>query len=172
TKSEVLAISQIYDIGVSKTNPLLRIAGLQDNGTVRTTTGRGSAWAEVLGNDGTACEIDPVDASRVYASYQAGNIFRSTNGGGNFSGAKNGIDASERRAWNSPIVHDPIHTLRVFTGTQRVYRSTDGASSWTAISPVLSQTPHVADDHHDDPDSPPGRDTAANRRANGTNNRR
>jgi len=172
TKSDVLAISQIYDIGISRTNPLVRIAGLQDNGTVRTTTGSVSAWSEVLGNDGTACEIDPVDASRVYASYQAGNLYRSSNGGGSFTGAKNGIDTTERRAWNSPIVHDPIHTLRVFTGTQRVYRSVDGAANWTAISPILSQTPHAADDHIDGPGSLPGHVNGVNHGANGTGNRR
>ena len=172
TKSEVLPISQIYDIGISRTNPLLRIAGLQDLGTLRTTTGSPSGWSQVLGNDGMACEIDPVDASRVYASYQAGNIFRSTNGGSNFTGAKTGIDPNDHRAWDSPIVHDPIHTLRLFTGTQRVYRSVDGAVSWTAISPVLSQTPHVADDHDDgDPGSPPGRVTATNHGANNNSHR-
>jgi photosystem II stability/assembly factor-like uncharacterized protein len=172
TKSAVLAISQIYDIGVAKTNPLLRIAGLQDNGTVRTTTGSASSWTEVIGNDGMACEIDPVDASRVYGSYQAGNLFRSTNGGGSFTGAKSGIDAGEQRAWNSPIVHDPIHTQRLFTGTERVYRSVNGASSWTPISPVLSLNTYEPHDHDDNlPESPRGRVTPNNHGAN-RNNRR
>ena len=174
----MLPISQIYDIGVAKTNPQLRIAGLQDNGTQRTTTGSASAWSQVLGNDGMSCEIDPVDASRVYASYQGGNLFRSTNGGGTFSGAKVGIDPNERRAWNSPIVHDPIHTQRLFTGTERVYRSVNGAVSWTPISPVLSLTSYGPHDHDEDdadgnlPDSPPGRVTAGNHGANGTGQRR
>src|SRR5262249_12093071 len=97
-------------------------------------------------------------------------LFRSTNGGNTFSGAKIGIDVNEHRAWNSPIVHDPIHTLRVFTGTERVYRSLNGASSWTPISPPLGGSGY-APDNHADPDSPRGRDVANAHGANSNSQR-
>ena len=37
-----------------------------------------------------------------------------------------------------PVVMDPSNPQRLYLGTHRVYRSTNGAASWTAISPDLT----------------------------------
>ena len=51
--------------------------------------------------------------------------------------ATSGISGSDRRNWNSPVCFDPTNPTRMFFGTQKVYRSTNG-TSWTAVSPDLT----------------------------------
>ncbi len=145
TKALTLPITQFYDLGISYQNPLVRFAGAQDNFTQRTTTGGISDWVSVLGGDGLQCEVDYANPSRVYAEYQYGGINRSTNGGNSFSSATTGIVSSDRRNWNTPITIDPLVPSTLYTGTQRVYRSTDYAASWSPISPDLSDG-HPLDD--------------------------
>lgn len=141
THSASLPASQFYDLGIDPQDPLVRFGGLQDNGSIRTKTGGLSNWAMVYGGDGLQCEVDPVNAKKVYCESQFGGIVRSTNGGNTFSGAVSGISSAERRNWNAPITHDPLATSRLYTGTIRVYRSTNGAQSWSAISGDLTDGP-------------------------------
>jgi len=141
TASTSLPVSQFYDLGIDPSNTSVRYGGLQDNGSVRTKTGGLSNWTMVYGGDGLQCEVDPVDSKRIYCESQFGGIVRSTNGGKTFTGAVTGIPASDRRNWNTPITHDPLTTSRLYTGTFRVFRSTNGAQSWSAISGDLTNGP-------------------------------
>ncbi len=136
-----LPISQAYDIGIDRLDPLRRFIGLQDNGTVRTVTGGISDWTNVHGGDGLQTEVDPTDSAYVYASSQGGAIVRSTDGGDTFLNGTNGIDGAERTNWNAPVTHDPQTHQKLYTGTIRVYRSADGAQNWTSISPNLTDGP-------------------------------
>jgi len=153
TKSPAQPISQFYDLGIDPTNSLKRFGGLQDNGSVKTTDGGLSNWTSVNGGDGFHCEVDPLSPQFVYCESQYGNIVRSTNGGGSFSGGTTGIPAADRNNWNQPIVHDPLTAQRLYTGTHRVFRSTNAAQSWSPISADLTDGPpaHLggeADGHH------------------------
>jgi photosystem II stability/assembly factor-like uncharacterized protein len=140
THSETMPISQAYDIAIAELDTNRRFMGLQDNGTVRTTTGGTSDWQNVLGGDGLQCEVDPTNSLLVYASSQGGNINRSTDGGDTFTNGTNGI-GSERTNWNAPVEHDPVTSQKLYTGTYRVYRTVDGAQNWTPISPDLTDGP-------------------------------
>lgn len=133
-----LPTSQFYDICTDPQRPQRRFGGLQDNGTVRTQTGATNDWTNVLGGDGMECDIDLFDSNRMYAESQNGGIARSFNGGNSFTGATNGIDGSERKNWVTPLRVDPLTPNTVYTGAQKVYRSTDNAGFWTAISPDLT----------------------------------
>lgn len=133
-------ISQFYDICTDRQRPERRFGGLQDNNTVRTTTGAAGDWTAVLGGDGMECEIDPNDTNRVLAESQNGGIARSLNGGDSFSGATTGIDPGEDRNWVTPLRIDPQGSV-AYTGAEKVYRSTDFAASWVPISPLLTASP-------------------------------
>lgn len=143
SRSPSLPISQFYDLGIDPVNPLRRFGGLQDNGSVRTTNGGLSNWTSVNGGDGFQCEVDPVNTLRVYCESQYGGIVRSSNGGNSFSNGTGGISSGDRKNWNTPITHDPQTTRRLYTGTHRVYRSTNGALSWTALSGDLTDGPSL-----------------------------
>jgi photosystem II stability/assembly factor-like uncharacterized protein len=148
----VLPISQFYDLCVDPQLSDRRFGGTQDNGTMRTTTGRTDDWAIVLGGDGMHCEVDPTDSNRVYAELQWGAIYRSTDGGSSFVSATNGIDFRDRNNWVTPITLDPSNPTTLYTGTQRAYRSTDAAVSWTAVSQDLSNGPGSGPNVSDNPE--------------------
>lgn len=149
THAVTLPISQLYDIGIDNQNTRRRFAGLQDNFVNRTTTGGQSDWQSVIGGDGLQVEVDPTNGSKVYGESQYGAIQRSTDGGDTWSIATNGINGADRVNWNAPISLDPIVPSTLYTGTYRVYRSTDSAQNWTPISPNLSNSaPSSLSDEH------------------------
>jgi photosystem II stability/assembly factor-like uncharacterized protein len=133
-----LAVTQFYDLGINPVDPSRRFGGTQDLGSLRTVDGGSSSWGNVLSGDGFNCDVDPINPLRVYCEQQFGNIFRSSDGGNSFIAGFHGLPPSDRTNWNAPIVHDPRTTQRLYTGTQRVYRSTDGAANWDAISGDLT----------------------------------
>lgn len=147
TRSD-LPTTQIYDLAIDATDPSRRLIGTQDNGTQRTTTGSAGDWAEVLFDDGMHCEIDPTDPDRVYASTQYGGFRRSTDGGDTFTPATDGIASNEPVNWAAPLTLDPTTPTTMYTGTDRVYRSTDGMVSWLPTSPPLDGSSHG---HADEP---------------------
>ena len=133
-----LPITQLYDLGIDRLLPQQRFGGSQDTGTLRTKTGDPSGWQTILGGDGLQCEVDYTNSSILYVENQYGQIYRSTNGGNSFVRAMIGLDPNERRNWNTPITLDPIVPTTLYTGYQRVFRSTDSAGTWSPISPDLT----------------------------------
>jgi hypothetical protein len=75
----------------------------------------------------------------VYAEWQYGSLYRSTNGGSSFTSAQSGL--SGRRNWCMPVIFDPASPATLYTGTDRVFRSTNRAASWTSISGDLTNGP-------------------------------
>ncbi len=138
TATQNLPVSQLYDVAVSAQDPSRRIAGIQDNNVDRTATGGESDWTAVIAGDGLQVEVDPTDFNKVYGESQYGAIQRSTDGGATFAAATSGISGSERTNWNTPITLDPVVPTTLYTGTIRVYRSTDAAVSWSPVSPDLT----------------------------------
>jgi photosystem II stability/assembly factor-like uncharacterized protein len=134
-----LGTVQFY-AGVSDhpTDPLVFFGGAQDNGTNRRNTGT-TGWSQVFGGDGGWTQLDATQPARTFAEYQgSGNLYRSTDGGDNYSYAGSGIDANDRNCFEPPYVIDPSTPLRMYYGTQRIWRSTDGGSSWAALSGDLT----------------------------------
>jgi photosystem II stability/assembly factor-like uncharacterized protein len=107
-------------------------------GSIRTLDGGSSNWVNCLGGDGFNCEVDPVNPLRVYCERPFGGLFRSSDGGITFVSGFHGLPPSDRTNWNAPIVHDPHTSQRLYTASQRVYRSTDAAANWDAISDDLT----------------------------------
>jgi photosystem II stability/assembly factor-like uncharacterized protein len=133
-----LPITQFYAITADFQHPERLYGGTQDNGTMRTMTGGLNDWQEFYGGDGMFCLVDPTNSQVIFAEYQYGGLGKSTNGGGSFNDATNGINGGDRRNWSVPVVMDPANSQILYYGTYRVYRTSNGASSWTPISPDLT----------------------------------
>ncbi len=118
--------------------------GLQDNGTrVRVDTGSGlansSAFNETIGGDGFGTVFSTADATKVLGSVYYAAIKRSTDGGATFASATSGITESGQSA-NAPFVShlalgnnatpDTVYTH----ANTKVYKSTNWATSWTAMT--------------------------------------
>ncbi len=138
-----LPITQFYYGAVNPTGTVYA-GGTQDNGTLRTT---GSlSWSEILGGDGGATEIDFNNPNIIYMEYVNFAFFKSTNGGATFFKAMNGIPTgpnlydgtTDRTLFITPFSMDPNNSNIIVGGTYRVWRTTNGAANWTAISGDLT----------------------------------
>jgi photosystem II stability/assembly factor-like uncharacterized protein len=132
-----LAIGQIYRIALSN-NGSLMLAGHQDNGTMKSSSG---AWTNSYGGDGMNCQIDQSNSNYMYAGVQNGKIIRSSDA---FSSGNNNVTISDnisgipRGAWVTPYVLDPTNTSTIVAGYADVYKSTNRGNAWTKISTNLT----------------------------------
>ncbi len=137
-----LPITQFYNIEVDDSNPDRMFGGAQDNNTLRTTTGSNNDWHAILGGDGFQVNVDKNDSNNVYAEYQWGNLYRSTDGGNNMNWATDGIGYNDRTNWNTPVEISPYNTDVLFYGSNKLYKSINKAVYWNAISDDLTDGPH------------------------------
>src|SRR5262249_47269791 len=98
-------------------------------------------WSNVIGGDGFEVHVDPRSTQVIYAASQFGALRRSTDGGATFSAATSGLTG--RLGWKTPFVVDPASTgtgvtSTVYAGSHMLFRSTNSAASWTAISGDLT----------------------------------
>lgn len=130
--------TQFYEIGLDYNNPQKLYGGTQDNNCIRTQTGNLNDWHWLIGGDGFYVVVDFTNPNIIYAESQNGYLQKSTDGGNNFFEARDGINGNEPTNWSTPVVMDPNNHNVLYYGTNRVYRTTDGAANWTAISPDLT----------------------------------
>jgi len=138
-KSYHLPVTQFYAGTIDYSNPQRYFGGTQDNGTPATFTGSDSDWADIFGGDGFYVLVDPKNSSNVYAEYQYGGLGYSTDGGASFYDGTTGINLSDRKNWETPIVMDPTTTTTLYTGTYQLYRTTNGMQTWKLISGDLTR---------------------------------
>jgi photosystem II stability/assembly factor-like uncharacterized protein len=137
-KTAELPVTQFYEIGLDRNNPQRLYGGTQDNGTLRTLTGALNDWDRIYGGDGFYVIVDHNNSNIIYSESQYGNLGKSTDGGYHWSGATSGIYGNTN--WSTPVIMDPNNNQVLYYGAERVFRSTNGASSWTVISPDLTLT--------------------------------
>ena len=130
--------SQFYAIEFDYLAPQRLYGGTQDNGTLRTPDGSVDGWERIFGGDGFVTIVDYTDSDVIFCEYQYGNFFKSTNGGASFNWSMNGIGDSDRHNWNTPVVMDPADPQVLYYGSQRIYKTTDGADNWTPFSSDLT----------------------------------
>ncbi|MEM1448228.1 MAG: hypothetical protein AAF957_08575 [Planctomycetota bacterium] len=131
-----LGLIQLYaGLSTHPTNDEQMFGGFQDNGSNRRTFG--TSWTQVFGGDGGWTQLDQAAPNRVFVEFQGtGNIYRSTGGG--FFGVGSGISFSDRNCFLPPYLIEARNSNRMLYATQRIYRSTNGGSTWTPISADLS----------------------------------
>ena len=139
-KTNGLSISQLYRLGVSKSDVTKVITGLQDNGSKLYNSG---VWSDATGGDGMECIIDHTNPLYMYATYTNGTIYRNENGfstqatttiSGNIPGGQSS------GAWVTPYIMNPTNSSILYAGFDRVWKTTDRGDTWTSISDVLSAT--------------------------------
>ena len=132
-----LAVAQFYrGISLHPSDPAVTLGGTQDQGTQRSSAGT-TTWVKVVGGDGGYTAFDAEDPSVWYAETQwiPGSGYSGPRKNGEL--AVTGIDLGERALFLPPLVMDPVDSKRLYFGTERVYRTDDGAESWTPISENL-----------------------------------
>ena len=130
-----LCIAQQYCLGTSATNANMDICGHQDNGG---NLRNGSAWTEVTGGDGTDCMIDFTNANIQYSSYVQGEFYKTTNLWSTQSTIVNsaGTGVNSPGDWVTPILMNPRKNTTLLVGKDKVYKSINGGTAWTASGAI------------------------------------
>jgi len=140
-----LFITQFY-YGAVDPSQSKYYGGTQDNGTLKSTGS--TSWIEILGGDGGATEVDFVNPNTIYMEYVNLAIFKTTNGGSSYFKAMNGIPTgsnywdgtTDRVLFIAPFVMDPNNSQTLYAGTYRIFKTTNGAANWTAVSGDLTNS--------------------------------
>lgn len=129
--------SQYYGICNDPDDDFIVWGGTQDNGTHRRRPA--DDWTQPLGGDGGMCMTGPAGTDIVIAEFQNHAMRRSTNDGGSWSGAEDGIDGDDPRAWVGVLEVDRGDRNNMWTVTNDIYRSMDAkATPWEKVA----TTPH------------------------------
>jgi photosystem II stability/assembly factor-like uncharacterized protein len=131
-----LTLTQFYRMTSDPSNPSHLLGGTQDNGTQRTTGTMN--WTAVQSGDGGEVCFSNTDSRYILGEYQENGIFRSTNGGLSWVGGLNGLSGTG--AWVGPIISHPDSAGIFYTARQQVFKTTNNAANWTAISTGTSGT--------------------------------
>jgi hypothetical protein len=147
-----LNITQFYGGSIGEAGGDAQLyGGAQDNGEDQYPAGAISGaqqWNEVFGGDGGNTVVDDANNATVYEESVYGDVSKSTDGGQTWHETLSGLGtcsvsatscASEPVNFIMPLVESPVsgHNGWLFAGTSRVHRTTNGATSWSAISPPL-----------------------------------
>ena len=129
-----LGIRQFYRISCSKTNAEVITTGAQDNGSsFRRSDG---SWVDWLGADGMDNVISPTNAAIAIGTSQYGAIYKTTNSGA----SRTGLTQPSNGNWVTPLVMHPASHDTVYGGWTGVWRSDNGGSAWTNLSPGITVT--------------------------------
>jgi len=93
-------------------------------------------WQRSATDESGWTAIDPVNDDIMYAiNRNGGTLYRSTDGGGSFSGLA-GFGGAVG-AWNTPFVISPLNPQVIVVGKARIYRTTTGGSPFSDISGLI-----------------------------------
>jgi photosystem II stability/assembly factor-like uncharacterized protein len=126
--------TQIYNgFATSLSDSNFAYAGLQDNGTLKYEGIR--AWNKVFGGDGGWCALNSQNNQIGYLEYVYLDIYRTTNGGTNWTSATNGIEASSSTAnFIAPFVISPSSPNILYAGATKIFKTTNGGTNWIATN--------------------------------------
>ena len=134
--SHGLVVTQFYD--ADSWNPISSVVGggTQDQGTSMTLGGL--TWRHIQNtHDGGYLLISPTDPRTMYEEYQNTVIHKSTDGGNSWVPKTGGITGTS--IWVGVLAMHPTNHNILYTGTQQVFRTTDGvATNWVASSQALA----------------------------------
>jgi hypothetical protein len=147
-------VTQFYH-GTAFPDARTYMGGTQDNGTIRSRLSSGrNSWFEILGGDGGYSAVDPTDTRRLYASSQGGQVRRSLDAGTTWVSGTNGLfdlggggdftGRPDNYLFITPFVMDPNDPLKLWLGGRRLFRSDNGAGTWSAASAQLAEVGKVS----------------------------
>jgi photosystem II stability/assembly factor-like uncharacterized protein len=147
---------QLYHVITDNAFPYYAYASQQDSGSVavpnRSDYGQITFrdWFSTGAFESGYIAPDPAHPNLIYSIGWYGTVLRLDRTTGQIStvfvpGAK------DRYTWETPLVFSPTDPMTLFVGMQRVLKTTDGATTWQAISPDLTKDskPVALKDHAD-----------------------
>ncbi|MGK0385941.1 MAG: photosystem II stability/assembly factor-like uncharacterized protein [Patiriisocius sp.] len=150
-KNNQPAVGQFYAIHVDNEEPYNVYGGLQDNGVWvgAHTQEENPGWKQngqypyefIMGGDGMQIQTDNRDSNVVYTGFQFGNYFRlnRTTNDQTYIQPKHELGESPYRFnWQTPILLSPHNQDILYLGGNKLMRSMNQGTDWTAISKDLT----------------------------------
>lgn len=125
---------RFYRIGLDKSEFKRTLGGTQDQGVWQTFTGQAAAMK--FGGDGFQPIVDPNNASTFYVEAPYGELYKTTNNGGNFTSISS-PNFEEVAPWEAPFIMAPKNNSVLYTGRTMVWRSTNAGALWSSISDTI-----------------------------------
>lgn len=136
-------VTQFYH-GAAFPNGTRYLGGAQDNGVILGSDVDGTnGWRELMSGDGGYVAVDPNNTNIIYASTNGLSLMKSTDGGASFRPVTTNIN-NIGFGFIVPFVMDPNDSNRLWLGGQTLWRTKNGAESWTPASHFLRGTPVTA----------------------------
>ncbi|WP_223269243.1 MULTISPECIES: VPS10 domain-containing protein [unclassified Polaribacter] len=148
------ATAQFYRVITDNLVPYNVYGGQQDNSAIAIasrTNDQGIDWKDwysVAGGESAFIAFDPNNPETVYGGTYQGNISTWTKASRTQKYIKEypelGLsiapkDAKYRYNWNAPIISSPHNRATIYHAGNVVFKTTDGGTSWTTISPDLTK---------------------------------
>jgi photosystem II stability/assembly factor-like uncharacterized protein len=139
-----LATMQFYGISIDNSSPKRMLGGTQDRRNNLGMVGN-PQWTRLSwGGDGGYTLFDYSSPTRYYVESQFGNIARTDNNGGSFTGITKGLERTDASGNNlmsfvAPFIMHPTNSNILFIGGHKVYRTLNRGSQWIAISDDLTK---------------------------------
>lgn len=141
--SSGMEITSFYRIGHSPTNTSYMVGGSQDNSTMLL---QNEEWTNVVLGDGMECFFNPIDENISYVSSQFGRLYRSGDGGLNYTdNLTNDIINTERGGWTTPFTLHPNNPMVLYAGFGNIWKSENQGFVWKRLSnlPPLKETQFI-----------------------------
>lgn len=148
-KLDAQPVGQLYTVAVDMADPYNIYGGLQDNGVYKgSSLSRPAidAWRKIGGGDGMHIQVDPRDNSTTYLGLQFGYYSRIGASGSATVRPRDKLgEPALRYNWNTPILLSSHNHDVLYFGANKLYRTLDQGTTWTAISPDLSRSEQRGD---------------------------
>ena len=150
-KNNSPSVGQFYAINVDNEKPYNVYGGLQDNGVwvgannarqdVRWHASGQYPWESIMGGDGMQIQIDSRNSNIVYTGFQFGNYFRINREKDEQTYIQPKHELGEnpyRFNWQTPILLSPHNQDILYLGGNKLMRSMNQGTDFTAISDDLT----------------------------------
>jgi hypothetical protein len=151
TKNNAPSVGQFYFITVDNEKPYNVYGGLQDNGVwkgpnnarenKRWEASGEYPWKSIMGGDGMQVQVDSRNSNIVYTGFQFGNYYRldTEKDVQTYIQPKHELGENPYRFnWQSPILLSPHNQDILYFGANKLMRSMNQGTDWTAISGDLT----------------------------------
>jgi photosystem II stability/assembly factor-like uncharacterized protein len=134
TLNSGLQIAQFYHGAVTPGGGVY-LGGSQDTVVLLASAASPGQWTPIYGGDGGMVAFDPVDPNTMYFEYQHLSLAKSTDGGNTQIPVISGVNESVSDfPFLTYFALDPGNPQTLYMGGYQLWRSMDGAQTWTAIS--------------------------------------
>ena len=149
-KNDGVVARMFSSLAQHPTDPYRLYAGTQDNGTMRLSGDSTTAWKRIFYGDGYDCAVNHQSPNVVYATNFNGYTSRADDGGESEESFRLTTCPADARSedqctvppvtsFRSRLAIDPVDPRVLYTMTDRIYRTSNGAATAADWQPVFAE---------------------------------